>query len=194
VSHSQTETELLILVTPHLVDAMACNQLPKYVPGQETRIPDDFELFLEGIIEAPRGQREVFHGKKYQAPYLNSPSAAVFPCGLGGSGYGTCGVNGQCGTGTCGTGNCTPVNGAAQKPVVIPTKQPPLAVPTTGPRALPVSHYEESGVHPYGGENFTLPARTGPDAQGGFYEQGAALVPGYSPPVPASFGSMGVVE
>ncbi len=29
------------------------------LPGQETRSPDDFELFLEGILEAPRGPREV---------------------------------------------------------------------------------------------------------------------------------------
>jgi hypothetical protein len=27
------------------------------LPGQETRSPDDFELFLERILEAPRGQR-----------------------------------------------------------------------------------------------------------------------------------------
>ncbi len=42
-------------MTPHLVDAMSCDQAPKTLPGEETRSPDDFELFLEGILEAPRG-------------------------------------------------------------------------------------------------------------------------------------------
>ena len=58
-SFTETESELVILVTPHLVDAMACDQAPKILPGQETRSPDDFELFLEGILEAPRGPRVV---------------------------------------------------------------------------------------------------------------------------------------
>ncbi|MCI0643058.1 MAG: pilus assembly protein N-terminal domain-containing protein, partial [Gemmataceae bacterium] len=53
MSYDEREEELLILVTPRLVDAMACTQLPKYFPGRETRSPDDFELFLEGILEAP---------------------------------------------------------------------------------------------------------------------------------------------
>src|SRR5262249_46640830 len=30
---------------------------PPFLPGQETRSPDDFELFLEGILEAARGPR-----------------------------------------------------------------------------------------------------------------------------------------
>src|SRR5207253_878851 len=33
----ESEQELVILVTPHLVDAMACDQAPKILPGQETR-------------------------------------------------------------------------------------------------------------------------------------------------------------
>src|SRR5205823_11073491 len=42
-SFNETESELLVLVTPHLVDGMACDQYPKVLPGQETRSPDDFE-------------------------------------------------------------------------------------------------------------------------------------------------------
>jgi hypothetical protein len=38
--------------------------LPKsgseFAPGQQTRSADDFELFLEGILEAPRGPRNAF--------------------------------------------------------------------------------------------------------------------------------------
>ena len=34
-----TLSELVILVTPHLVDAMDCKQAPKRLPGRETRSP-----------------------------------------------------------------------------------------------------------------------------------------------------------
>src|SRR5262249_50283386 len=55
INYTDSEEELLVLVTPRLVDPMDCTQVPKYLPGQETRNPDDFELFLERILEAPRG-------------------------------------------------------------------------------------------------------------------------------------------
>ena len=66
VTYTETEEELLILVTPRLVDPMACTQLKPY-PGRETRSADDYELFLEGIMEAPRGQRDVFPNGHYTA-------------------------------------------------------------------------------------------------------------------------------
>jgi pilus assembly protein CpaC len=88
-TYSEDEIELVVMVTPHLVDPMSCNQVPKCLPGQETRSPDDFELFLEGILEAPRGQREVCVDGRYVAPYKNSPSASQFPCGGNGNG-GSC--------------------------------------------------------------------------------------------------------
>ncbi len=81
-SHNEVETEVLIMVTPYLVDPLDCTQLPKYLPGQETRSPDDFELFLEGILEAPRGQREVFQNGRYVPAYKNDPSANLFPCNV----------------------------------------------------------------------------------------------------------------
>lgn len=112
VRHALVEEELMILVTPRLIDPLACNQLPKYLPGRETRNPDDFELFLEGILEAPRGQRNVFPDHCYRAAHLSDP-AGVYPCGdephpwhRNGRG-GNCGT-GACGTGTCGTGTCGP--------------------------------------------------------------------------------------
>jgi pilus assembly protein CpaC len=94
-SFQETEEELVVLVTPHVVDALACNQVPKLLPGQETRSPDDFELFLEGIMEAPRGQREVCPDDHYLPAFKNGPTAAVYPCGDAG-----------CGGGKCGGGNC----------------------------------------------------------------------------------------
>jgi pilus assembly protein CpaC len=79
-SYTEDEQELVVLVTPHLVDGMDCHQVPKVLPGEETRSPDDFELFLEGILEAPRGPREVFPGGRYLPAYKNGPSAGQFPC------------------------------------------------------------------------------------------------------------------
>lgn len=98
VASTEQENELLIIVTPYLVDAMDCSQLPKYLPGQETRNPDDFELFLEGILEAPRGPRAVNLNCGYTAAYKNSPSAEMYPC-----------AGGKCGS--CDKGGCT--NGCA---------------------------------------------------------------------------------
>jgi len=101
VFHQTEEDELVILVTPHLVDAQDCNQMSKRLPGRETRNPDDYELFLEGILEAPRGQRQVFENGKYKPPYKNDPTYRNMPCadplpkqgrGKGGCASGDCGV------------------------------------------------------------------------------------------------------
>jgi pilus assembly protein CpaC len=78
--YEERESELLVLVTPHLVDPMSCDQLPKLLPGQETRTPDDFELFLEGILEAPRGPRTVCHNGRYVPAYKNGPTVTQYPC------------------------------------------------------------------------------------------------------------------
>jgi pilus assembly protein CpaC len=91
INYTESEEELLVLVTPHLVDPLDCNQMPKYLPGQETRSPDDFELFLERILEAPRGPRRVCQRLCYVPAYKNDPTASVFPC----STYGHC-VHGRC--------------------------------------------------------------------------------------------------
>jgi pilus assembly protein CpaC len=92
--YQESEQEVIVLVTPYLVDGQSCDQRPQILPGMETRRPDDFELFLEGIIEAPRGPREVCQDHHYVAPYKNSPSAAQYPC-VDGRGGGSCG-NGGC--------------------------------------------------------------------------------------------------
>jgi pilus assembly protein CpaC len=132
------ETELIVMVTPHLVDPMDCSQAPKVLPGMETRRPDDFELFLEGILEAPRGQREVCPGGIYRAPYKNGPSASVFPCG----------VNNGCGTGSCGAGCANGCGGVihASSAAPSPTPQSPTPLPRaaieTTPAPLPKAAIE----------------------------------------------------
>lgn len=50
----QNEVETLILVTPHLVDAMECHEVPLCGPGMRTTHPDDCELYLKGHIEVPK--------------------------------------------------------------------------------------------------------------------------------------------
>ena len=53
VSHQTQETELLVLVTPVLMDPLRNSQRPHLVPGQESRSPNDAELFLGGRTEVP---------------------------------------------------------------------------------------------------------------------------------------------
>lgn len=92
VNYQTRESELVILVTPRLVGPMDPCQAPKRLPGQETRTPDDYELFLENILEAPRGQRKVWNGKCYNAPYKCDPTVGKYPC----AGNVCTGPNGTC--------------------------------------------------------------------------------------------------
>lgn len=107
------DEELIILVTPRLVDPLACTQLPDRLPTRLTRNPDDFELFLEQLLELPRGQRQTCGPNgHYEAGYKNGPTAGAFPCGDATrrlhdrAGCSTCGT-GTCSTGTCATNGCT---------------------------------------------------------------------------------------
>ncbi len=85
VSHSQSETELLILVTPHMVAPLSPEQTPCIGPGGFTDDPTDRELFIDGMIEVP----------KY--------GDACEGCDIGGGAYGSGGYGGgeygQCGPG-----------------------------------------------------------------------------------------------
>ncbi len=129
---NENESELVILVTPHLVDGMSTDQLPKLLPGMETRRPDDFELFLEGILEAPRGAREVRHGRGYVPAFKNGPTAAQFPCANG-----ACGAAGACNGGACGGGETQPAALLAPAhALAIPTGTAPAAMPPVTPAAL----------------------------------------------------------
>jgi pilus assembly protein CpaC len=53
VHHQRNEVELLILVTPELVDAMDADEVPPCGPGMGTTAPSDFELYLKGHLEVP---------------------------------------------------------------------------------------------------------------------------------------------
>ena len=147
VRHEERETELVILVTPRLVAAMDCNQVPRRLPGRETRTPDDYELFLEGLLEAPRGQRKVWNGRCYNAAYKCDPSVATFPC----IGNLCTGPVGQAG-GNCGTSGCVapagqviagraagfPLPTPSGPPSQVPVSLPPILEPMA-PASLPVT-------------------------------------------------------
>jgi pilus assembly protein CpaC len=121
---SESEEELLILVTPRLVDPLSCCQIPRYLPGRETRAPDDFELYLTQILEAPRGQRDMYPDGRYRGAHMNGPTAGIYPCGANGS----CGWNrgGNCANGNCGAGN----GGATLSSMGGVTNTNPLAIST----------------------------------------------------------------
>lgn len=146
VAYDERERELIVMVTVHLVDPLDCSQLPKRLPGQETRSPDDFELFLEGILEAPRGPRSACNGRRYSPAFMNSPTVGTYPCANG-----ACGIGGGCTSGGCSTGNCgsdaaisvhptttpaagtmTPVSARELAPPPLPTGEArPVTLPTT---------------------------------------------------------------
>ncbi len=53
--HEQTnEVELLILVTPELVEPLDACEVPPCGPGTQTGSPSDWELFMKGQIEVPK--------------------------------------------------------------------------------------------------------------------------------------------
>lgn len=54
VSERNNDIELLILVTPELVDAMNPEEVPPCGPGTQTASPSDWELYMKGHIEVPR--------------------------------------------------------------------------------------------------------------------------------------------
>ncbi len=135
ISYNETETELVILVTPRLVHPMDCNQVPKRLPGRETRSPDDYELFLENILEAPRGQRKVWNGRCYNAAYKCDPTVASFPC-AGNVCYGPNGTplpGGACGPRGCGAPTGAVMTAPARAAVPVQTATPVQPVGSVDP-------------------------------------------------------------
>ena len=91
-SYTQEETELLIMVTPHLVAAM--DERPCKLPGRSSRVPNDVEFYLGNKFEPPcfKDPYRNHYQKHFQKvpppvpvpvrPYDNygrPPAAAEFP-------------------------------------------------------------------------------------------------------------------
>ena len=53
VQHRQTETELMIFVTPPLVRPLAKGEVPPPAGTTENTNPNDFQLFLLGLTSRP---------------------------------------------------------------------------------------------------------------------------------------------
>jgi len=53
VEEQNNEVELLIMVTPELVEAMDADEVPLCGPGMRTTSPSDWELYLRGHLEVP---------------------------------------------------------------------------------------------------------------------------------------------
>ncbi|MBI1832533.1 MAG: hypothetical protein HYR84_13920 [Planctomycetes bacterium] len=125
-TYNEVEEELIILVTPRLVEAVDCTRIPKHLPGRETRVPDDFELFLEGILEAPRRPRNViFHPHYYKGAYHGSSNAGQYPC-----------ADGSCHRDAC--SNCASRRSNSWSSPRVEGPMPSFpevpAIPTAGPR------------------------------------------------------------
>lgn len=53
VRYSRKETEMVVLVTPHLVEAMNPSDVPR-LPGEEWQFPDELELFTKMNLGGPK--------------------------------------------------------------------------------------------------------------------------------------------
>lgn len=135
-TQTEQETEMVVVVTPRLIDAADSSQMPRPLPGSETRKPDDFEFFLETMLEAPRGQRAIWAGHHYQPAWKSSNTAGTYPC-----------VGGNCATpvvgtapaGNCATGNCpAPAVGVNTPDVPVSLPEKFNATPVKNPAPLPI--------------------------------------------------------
>jgi pilus assembly protein CpaC len=54
VEEKVNEVELLIMVTPEVVEPMDANEVPPCGPGLSTTSPSDWELFMKGHLEVPK--------------------------------------------------------------------------------------------------------------------------------------------
>ena len=53
VQEEVDEIELLIMVTPHLVEAMSPDQTPTHFPGMASTLPTDLQFYCKGHVEVP---------------------------------------------------------------------------------------------------------------------------------------------
>ena len=53
VEQRENEIELLVLVTPELVEGMDPEQVPRCLPGMDTKLPGEWDMFIRGYLEVP---------------------------------------------------------------------------------------------------------------------------------------------
>ncbi|MEM9589019.1 MAG: histidine kinase, partial [Planctomycetota bacterium] len=83
VKESKNDIELLMTITPELVDAMDPHEVPPGGPGLNSQSPDDHDLYMNGHIEVPR--TDGYCGETAGLPaMINDPSclpAESYPAG-----------------------------------------------------------------------------------------------------------------
>ena len=72
------ETELVVLVTPELVDSLSPNQIT-YIPGGNYIVPNDFELYLMGELEGQSGRETPVLQPRISAGAEGVPSETYGP-------------------------------------------------------------------------------------------------------------------
>lgn len=87
------EIELLIMVTPELVDAMDAHEVPRGGPGMNSDIPDEHEFYINGHIEVPnlkgdncyeqRPDSSCSPNTSYEGGIMIDENAIIMPGGLG---------------------------------------------------------------------------------------------------------------
>ncbi len=150
VSFTEREQEFVILVKVNVVESITdAHRCALKLPGQETRSPSDFELFIEGIMEAPRGPRDIFPNRTYVPAFKNDTpfGARSGECALPGA---LCNDkhhhNSNCATGNCATGCATGTGYVAPAQIGQPAAlqvAPANMVPATVPEA-PVSQTSQT--------------------------------------------------
>ena len=118
---TQSETELLIMVTPHPAGAVRGELLPPG-PGLNSTFPTDKELYVDGLLELPN----------YGDACSMDPTFS-------------CTKAGGCGTGACSDGSCnscqSSVHSWATESAAYPAMPyPPTAMPMSTPRPAAVSY------------------------------------------------------
>jgi len=72
------EIELLIMVTPELVDAMEAHEVPAGGPGLNSDVPDDYDFFFNGHIEVPNLKGDNCHEQGGDFAPNGIPSDAMY--------------------------------------------------------------------------------------------------------------------
>lgn len=159
ISFTEEEKEFVIIVKVNIVEGLTdAHRCTMKLPGQETRSPSDFELFIEGILEAPRGPRDIFPNRTYVPAFKNDTpfGAKSGECTVPGP---LCDKHGHhhgknCASGDCATGNCAPCTTGAVSTAPVQSGQPvaqqpaqmapATVVPATLPPAAPVTQTSQT--------------------------------------------------
>ena len=159
VRHDQSETELMILVTPHMVAPLAPHQVPHMGPGQFTDDPTDRELYFDGMLEVPLYGPEC-NGCEVMGGYGAAGGAGGYG-GYGGFGNGTPGGGAYCGDGCLNPAQAVPGSDGLMVPEETQSDVQPLPPMTEAYEGGPQTGAPLFNAPPLPGQE-TAPAETQP--------------------------------